>query len=83
MRRNTIWQDAGLAAFQEGTGVDTLIEANVVERFWTSTDLSAIAYRYNTPCIREASGGFGRSRCWARRSTARRPSTPPQPRTSA
>ena len=58
MRRNTIWQEAGLAAFQEGTGIDTVIEANVVERFWTSTDLSAITYRDNTRCIREASGGL-------------------------
>jgi hypothetical protein len=57
MRRNTIWQGDVTTAFQEGTGVDTRIEANVVNRFWTSTDLSGIAYLDNTRCIREASGG--------------------------
>jgi hypothetical protein len=57
MRRNTIWQGDVTTAFQEGTGVDTRIEANVVNRFWTSTDLSAVAYLNNTRCIREASGG--------------------------
>jgi hypothetical protein len=57
MRRNTIWEGDVTTAFQEGTGADTRIEANVVNRFWTSTDLSAIAYRENTRCIREAAGG--------------------------
>jgi hypothetical protein len=57
MRRNTIWLEGGTAAFQEGTGIDTRIEDNVVERFWTSTDLSDIAYLDNTRCTREASGG--------------------------
>jgi len=58
MRRNTIWGDDVTTAFQEGTGLDTRIEANVVDRFWTSTDLSAIAYVDNTRCSREASGGL-------------------------
>jgi len=57
MKRNTIWQGDTVAAFQEGTGIDTRIEANVVERFWTSTDLSTVAYVDNTRCVREASGG--------------------------
>jgi hypothetical protein len=57
MRRNTIWQGDVTTAFQEGTGPDTLIEANVVNRFWTSTDLSGITYQDNTRCSREASGG--------------------------
>jgi hypothetical protein len=57
MRRNTIWQGDVTTAFQEGTGADTRIEANVVNRFWTSTDLSAVAYLDNTRCIRETSGG--------------------------
>ncbi len=57
MRRNTIWEGDVTTAFQEGTGLDTRIEANVVNRFWTSTDLSAVAYVDNTRCDREASGG--------------------------
>jgi hypothetical protein len=57
MRRNTIWQGDVTTAFQEGTGLDTRIEDNVVNRFWTSTDLTAIAYVDNTRCDREASGG--------------------------
>jgi|GEM_PF-5772586 len=57
MRRNTIWQEDVTAAFQEGTGLDTRIEGNVVERLWTSTDLTAITYADNTRCSREASGG--------------------------
>jgi hypothetical protein len=56
MSRNTFWEEA-TAAFQEGTGPDTRIEDNVIERLWTSTDLSAITYSDNTRCIREASGG--------------------------
>jgi hypothetical protein len=58
MRRNTIWQGDVTTAFQGGTGADTRIEANVVSRFWTSTDLSGIAYLDNTRCSREASGGL-------------------------
>ncbi len=58
MRGNTIWQGDVTTAFQEGTGLDTRIEANVVNRFWTSTDLSGIAYVDNTRCSREASGGI-------------------------
>jgi hypothetical protein len=57
MRRNTIWQGDVTTAFQEGTGADTRIEANVVNRFWASTDLSGITYLDNTRCLREASGG--------------------------
>jgi hypothetical protein len=57
MRRNTIWQGDVTTAFQEGTDADTRIEGNVVNRFWTSTDLSGIAYIDNTRCVREASGG--------------------------
>jgi hypothetical protein len=57
MRRNTIWQGDVTTAFQEGAGADTRIEDNVVNRFWTSTDLSGIAYLDNTRCQREASGG--------------------------
>jgi Right handed beta helix region len=58
MRRNTIWQGDVTTAFQEGTGTDTRIEDNVVNRFWTSTDLSLITYLDNTRCVREASGGL-------------------------
>ena len=57
MRRNTIWQGDVIAVFQDGSGPGTVIEANVVDRFWTSTDLSAAVYRDNTRCQREASGG--------------------------
>jgi hypothetical protein len=57
MRRNTIWGGEPVASFQEGTGIDTTIESNVVYRFWTSTDLSGVAYADNTGCQREASGG--------------------------
>jgi Right handed beta helix region len=58
MRRNTIWDGEVATAFQEGTGLDTKIEANVVSRFWTSTDLSEIAYVDNTRCDRESSDGL-------------------------
>ncbi|HEX5712503.1 MAG TPA: hypothetical protein VFX85_04230, partial [Solirubrobacterales bacterium] len=50
LRRNTIWGGEPVASFQEGTGADTRIEANVAYRFWTSTDLSAISYTDNTRC---------------------------------
>jgi len=56
MRHNTIWGGEPVASFQDGTGADTTIESNVVYRFWTSTDLSGIAYASNTRCQREASG---------------------------
>jgi hypothetical protein len=55
MRRNTIWGGEPVASFQEGTGVDTRVESNVIYRFWASTDLSGIAYADNTLCQREAS----------------------------
>ncbi len=57
MRRNTIWQGDVIAVFQNGSGPGTVIESNVVTRFWTSTDLSGAIYRDNTRCKREASGG--------------------------
>jgi hypothetical protein len=57
MRRNTVWQGEVVAAFQEGAGPGTTIESNVVNRFWTNTNLSGIAYTDNTRCKREASGG--------------------------
>jgi hypothetical protein len=58
MRRNTIWQGEVVATFQEGAGTGTAIESNVVNRFWTSTNLSGIVYSENTVCKREtASGG--------------------------
>ncbi len=57
MRRNTVWQGEVVASFQEGTGVGTTIEANVVNRFWTNTNLSGIAYLNNTVCKREDSAG--------------------------
>ncbi len=57
LRRNTIWGGEPVAAFREGTGPDTAIEANVAYRLWTSTDLSAIAYAENTVCVRDAGEG--------------------------
>jgi hypothetical protein len=57
MRRNTVWEGEVVASFQEGTSLDTTIEANVVNRFWTNTDMSGIAYSDNTRCEREGSAG--------------------------
>jgi len=57
MRRNTVWQGEVVASFQEGAGSGTAIEANVVNRFWTNTNLSGIAYADNTVCRREDSAG--------------------------
>jgi hypothetical protein len=58
MRRNTIWGNGAIAAFQEADGSRARIEANVVYKFWTSTDLSAARFRDNTRCQRQSSGGF-------------------------
>jgi hypothetical protein len=55
MRRNTIWGNGAIAAFQEGGR--PRIEQNVVYKFWTSTDLSGAVYRDNTRCQRQSSGG--------------------------
>ena len=57
MRRNTVWQGEVVASFQEGAGAGTTIEANVVNRFWTNTNLSGVAYSNNTVCKREDSAG--------------------------
>jgi parallel beta helix pectate lyase-like protein len=57
MRRNTIWGGEPAATFQEGAGADTVIDANVVYRFWTATDLSPATYTDNTVCEREAGEG--------------------------
>jgi hypothetical protein len=57
MRRNTIWQGEVVATFQEGAGTGTAFESNVVNRFWTSTNLSGIAYSENTVCERETAAG--------------------------
>ena len=57
MRRNTVWQGEVVASFQDGTGSGTAIEANVVNRFWTNTNLSGIVYANNTSCKREGSAG--------------------------
>jgi hypothetical protein len=57
MRRNTIWGNGAIAAFQEANGTRARIEANVVFKFWTSTDLSAARFRDNTRCQRQSSAG--------------------------
>jgi hypothetical protein len=57
MRRNTIWGNGAIAAFQEADGTRAKIERNVVYKFWTSTDLTAARYRDNTRCQRQSSGG--------------------------
>ena len=57
LRRNTIWQGEVVATFQEGAGTGTVFESNVVNRFWTNTDLSSIAYAENTVCQRETAAG--------------------------
>jgi hypothetical protein len=57
MRRNTIWQGEVLATFQEGAGSGTSMESNVVNRFWTNTNLSGITYANNTRCKRETAEG--------------------------
>jgi hypothetical protein len=57
MRRNTIWGNGAIAAFQEAAGTRARIERNVVYKFWTSTDLSAARFRDNTRCQRQSSGG--------------------------
>jgi hypothetical protein len=57
MRRNTIWGNGAIAAFQEADGTRARIERNVVYKFWTSSDLTAARYRDNTRCQRQSSGG--------------------------
>jgi len=57
MRRNTIWGNGAIAAFQESDGTRARIEANVVYKFWTSADLSAARFHDNTRCQRQSSGG--------------------------
>jgi hypothetical protein len=57
MRRNTIWGNGAIAAFQEAAGSSARIERNVVYKFWTSTDMSAARYHDNTRCQRQSSGG--------------------------
>ncbi len=57
MRRNTIWGNGAIAAFQEADGTRARIEANVIYKLWTSTDLSAARVRDNTRCQRQASLG--------------------------
>lgn len=57
MRRNTIWGNGAIAAFQEADGTRARIEANVVYKFWTATDLSAARFRDNTRCQRQSSAG--------------------------
>ncbi len=54
MRRNTIWGNGAVAAFQNGAGPRSAITDNVVFKFWTSTDLSSVIYRDNTRCQRQA-----------------------------
>jgi len=57
MKRNTIWGDGydSIAAFREGTGVDTQISNNVIYRLWTDTNMSGIGLTENTVCVREGS----------------------------
>jgi hypothetical protein len=57
MRRNTIWGNGAIAAFQEADGTKARIERNVVYKFWTSADLSAARFHDNTRCQRQSSGG--------------------------
>jgi hypothetical protein len=57
MRRNTIWGNGAVAAFQEGGGARSRIEGNVIYKFWTSTDLSSVVYRDNTRCQRQSAAG--------------------------
>ena len=57
MRRNTFWGGDQVAVFQEGTGLDTRIENNVIYRLWTNTNMSVAAYANNTRCKRETSEG--------------------------
>jgi hypothetical protein len=59
MRHNTIWGDGSVsgAYFREGVAPGTLIESNVVYRFWTDTDASGATFANNTLCDIEASGG--------------------------
>lgn len=57
MRRNTIWGNGAIAAFQEADGARARIENNVVYKFFTSADLSAARFRDNTRCQRQSSGG--------------------------
>lgn len=54
MRRNTIWGNGAMAAFQDGAGPRSSITGNVIFKFWTSTDLSSLTYRDNTRCQRQA-----------------------------
>jgi hypothetical protein len=57
MRRNTIWGNGAIAAFQEADGTRAKIEDNVIYKFWTSSDLSVARFRDNTRCQRQSSGG--------------------------
>jgi len=57
MRRNTIWGNGAIAAFQEADGTRARIQSNVVFKLWTSTDLSAARFRDNTRCQRQSSTG--------------------------
>ena len=84
MRRNTVWQDEVVASFQDGAGAGTTIEANVVNRFWTNTNLSGIAYANNTVCKREGSaGGSWPAQTPGETSTALLPSPTPASTTTA
>lgn len=58
MRRNTVWGNGANASFQEADGARPRIEANVIYKLWTSTDLSAARVGDNTRCLRESSGGL-------------------------
>lgn len=55
--RNTMWPPSDvLAAFQNGSGADTVIAHNAIYRFWTSTPIGG-SYFDNTVCKREATPG--------------------------
>jgi hypothetical protein len=52
IRQNTVWGDGGssILALREGVGAGTVIEGNVVYRFWTDTDASGATFANNTLC---------------------------------
>ena len=55
--RNTMWPPSDvLAAFQSGSGADTVIAHNAIYRFWTSTAIGG-SYFDNTVCKRESAPG--------------------------
>ena len=57
IKRNTLWGDGydSMLALREGVGAGTVIEGNVIYRFWTDTNASGATFANNTACVIEGS----------------------------